>query len=114
MGNPSCRWLPGVVALGVYLAVMGCSKRSVRMEHPADPKGSYAAQISAAKRLLDQREDWADRAEWEVLPLNEGWELIAWRIHYPDKKGPSRYLPWGYATIRLDRNLKPIYYKKRG
>lgn len=83
-------------------------------EHPADPKGSYAAQISAAKRLLDQREDWGERAEWEVLPLKEGWELIAWRIHYPDKTGPSRYLPWGCATIRLDRNLKPIYYKKRG
>jgi hypothetical protein len=84
------------------------------MEHPEDPKGRYREQIASASRLLDQKVDWAHRVEWEVNTLPDGWELTAWRIHYPDKKGPNRYLPWGYATIRLDSRMTAVYYKKRG
>ena len=50
----------------------GCEKQSTRMEHPEDPQGRYSEQIAAAKRLLDQKENSANRAEWEALEIR-GW-----------------------------------------
>ena len=84
------------------------------MEHPEDPQGRYHEQIAAAKRCLEQKEDWADRAEWEVNKTGDGWEVIAWRIEHPDQKGPNRYLPWGYSVIELDGRLMTIGYKRKG
>jgi hypothetical protein len=103
----------GVIAL--FLALLsGCGDKIVRMEHPEDPQGRYRDQIAAAMRLLKQREDWADRAEWEVLPSGEGWEVIAWRVEHPERKGPDRYLPWGYSVIELDRRMIAVHYHRRG
>jgi hypothetical protein len=84
------------------------------MEHPEDPQGRYREQIAVARRLLEQKEQWTDRVEWEVLKAGEGWEVIAWRIEYPDRKGPNRYLPWGYSVIELDSRLKTIGYHRKG
>lgn len=84
------------------------------MEHPEDPGGRYREQISAARRLLQQKEDWADRAEWEVLRTDGGWEVIAWRVEHPERKGAMRYLPWGYSVIRLDSRLVPVHYRRKG
>jgi hypothetical protein len=75
------------------------------MDQPEDPQGRYRDQIAVAKRLLEQKEDWAGRAEWEVLPAGDGWEVLAWRVEHPERKGSDRYLPWGYSVIELDRRL---------
>ena len=84
------------------------------MEQPEDPLGRYRYQIEAAKRLLGQKEDWAERAEWEVLKSESGWEVIAWRVEYPERKGSDRYLPWGYSVIELDSRMGTVSYRRKG
>jgi hypothetical protein len=84
------------------------------MAQPEDPQGRYHDQIEAAKRLLLQKENWADRAEWEVVKTSDGWQLTAWRVEHPDAKGPNRYLPWGYSVIELDSRLVAVGYHHKG
>lgn len=84
------------------------------MEHAEDPQGRYKEQIAVAQRLLIQKESWADRVEWEVNETSGGWEVIAWRVEHPDKKGPERYLPWGYSTIKLDSRMVTFDYHNKG
>jgi hypothetical protein len=84
------------------------------MEHPEDPLGPYRDQIAAAKRTLEQNEDWAARAEWEVEKTGDGWRVTAWRVAHPEAKGPARYLPWGYSVIELDNRLTAIHYHRKG
>lgn len=104
-----CLWR----TLFLVILISGCS-RQVRMAQPEDPQGRYREQISAARRLLQQKESWADRVEWEVIKSSDGWEVIAWRIEHPDRKGPDRYLPWGYSVIQLDSRLVTTGYKPKG
>ena len=104
------RWI--IVLMLVLLA--GCDSKTARMEHPEDPQGRYHDQIAAAKRALEQNENWADRAEWEVLKSEDGWEVIAWRIEHPERKGSDRYLPWGYSVIELDSRLVAVHYHRKG
>jgi hypothetical protein len=84
------------------------------MEHPDDPQGQYREQIAAAHHLLEQRESWADRAEWEVNKTSDGWQVIAWRVEHPDRKGAERYLPWGYSIIVLDNRSVTVDYHCKG
>ena len=84
------------------------------MEQSEDPRGRYREQIEAAKRLLSQKEDWAERADWEVSKSQNGWEVIAWRVEHPDRKGSDRYLPWGYSVIELDNRMMTIKYRRKG
>ena len=88
------RW---IIALFLSL-LFGCSGKTGRMEQPEDPQGRYREQIAVAGRLLEQKEDWADRAEWEVLKSEDGWKVIAWQVEHLEHQEPSRYLPWGYST----------------
>jgi hypothetical protein len=81
------------------------------MEHPEDPQGPFREQIAVAKRALEQNVDWADRAEWEVHNSGDGWEVIAWRVEHPERKGSERYLPWGYSTIELDRRMVAVHFR---
>jgi hypothetical protein len=92
----------------------GCSEHAGRMEHSENPQGRYREQIAVAKRLLEQKENWADRAEWEVLKSDTGWMVIAWRIEHPERKGSDRYLPWGYSVIELDSRLVAVHYHRKG
>ena len=98
----------------VACLLSGCGGKIGRMERCEDPQGRYRAQIEAAKRLLAQEENWADRAEWEVLRLEDGWELTAWRVEHPERKGAARYLPWGYSVIELDSRLVTVRYRRKG
>jgi cobalamin biosynthesis Mg chelatase CobN len=84
------------------------------MEQPEDPQGRYHDQIEAARRLLQQKEDWADRAEWEVTKTEDGWRVLAWRVEHPENKGASRYLPWGYSEIDLDSRMVAVHYHRKG
>jgi hypothetical protein len=85
------------------------------MEHPEDPHGRYEGQIAAAQRVLDQNEDWGSRAEWEVVEKKDGWEATAWRVEHPDRKGPDRYVPWGYLVVELDGRMNPVsFHRKEG
>ena len=84
------------------------------MDHAEDPHGRYHEQIEAAQRVLEQNENWVDRAEWEVRPSAEGWTVIAWRVEHPNAKGANRYLPWGYSVIELDRRLLALHYTRKG
>lgn len=84
------------------------------MAQPEDPQGRYRDQIAAARKLLLQKESWPDRAEWEVIKTSTGWRVIAWRIEHPERKGPERYLPWGYSEIELDSRLNTIAYRPKG
>src|SRR5271170_6741523 len=96
----------GCLIIALLLTIFcGCARQSARMEHPEDPQGRYRDQIAAARRLLEQEENWADRAEWEVSKSGDGWVVTAWRIEHPERKGPSRYLPWGYSVIELDSRM---------
>jgi hypothetical protein len=88
----------------------GCDDGPSPMSRAEDPVGRYADQIAVAARVLEQRENWADRAEWEVQRTDEGWKVIAWRIEHPEKQGSDRYVPWGYSVIELDRRLVAIHY----
>ena len=92
----------------------GCGEQAARLDHPDDPQGPYREQIAAARRLLDQKEDWADRAEWEVKKSGDGWQVIAWRVEHPDRKGAERYLPWGYSVIDLDNRGVAVHYHRAG
>jgi hypothetical protein len=94
--------------------VSGCGKTHSRMEKSEDPQGRYRYQIEAAKRLLGQEEDWAERADWEVLKSESGWEVIAWRVEHPERKGSDRYLPWGYSVIELDSHMRTVSYRRKG
>ena len=94
--------------------LVGCGGQTARMEHPEDPQGQYRDQIEVAQRVLAQNENWADRAEWEVLKSGDGWQVIAWRVEHPDRKGPSRYVPWGYSIIELDSRMVAIHYRRKG
>jgi hypothetical protein len=102
-----------IIALSLSL-LAGCGGKLARMERAEDPQGRYRDQIQVAKRLLEQREDWADRAEWEVLKSRDGWEVIAWRVEHPERKGSDRYLPWGYSVIELDSRLITVRYHPKG
>ena len=93
---------------------LGCGVGTSRMDHPEDPHVQYRDQIEVAQRVLSQKEDWADRVEWEVKKSGDGWEVIAWRIEHPERKGPDRYLPWGYSVIELDSRLVAVHYHRRG
>jgi len=104
------RW---IIALFLSL-LLGCGGKSGRMERPENPQGRYHEQIAAAKELLEQKEQWADRAEWEVLETRDGWKVIAWRVEHPERKGASRYLPWGYSVIELDRRVVAVSYVRKG
>jgi len=104
-----------VIIYALFVALLcGCGNRQARMEKPEDPKGRYHEQITAAKKLLEQKENWAERAEWEVSKTRTGWEVIAWRVEHPEKKGPARYLPWGYSIIQLDSRISAIHYERKG
>lgn len=92
----------------------GCGIKPTRMAKPEDPQGRYRDQIEVAQRLLDQREDWGDRVEWEVKKAGDGWEVTGWRIEHPDRKGPDRYLPWGYSVIEIDSRLVAVKYLRKG
>ena len=94
--------------------ITGCLQKTNRMDHPEDPQGRYCEQIAAARHLLEQKEDWADRVEWEVLKNGDGWKVIAWRVEHPERKGAERYLPWGYSVIELDRRLMAVDYHRKG
>jgi hypothetical protein len=102
-----------IIALSLAL-LSGCSEKIGRMERCEDPQGRYREQIEAAKRLLGQEEDWSERAEWEVLKSGDGWEVIAWRVEHPERKGSSRYLPWGYSVIELDSRMVTVRYHRKG
>jgi hypothetical protein len=84
------------------------------MEQAEDPQGRYREQIEVAQRVLQQNENWADRAEWEVSTTSDGWKVIAWRIEHPESKGASRYLPWGYSVIELDHRMVAVHYQRKG
>lgn len=84
------------------------------MDHPENPQGRYRHQIEVAKRLLEQKEDWAERAEWEVMQAGDGWEVIAWRVEHPERKGSGRYVPWGYSVIELDSRMVTVRYRRKG
>lgn len=84
------------------------------MAQAENPQGRYHDQIAAAKQLLEQNEDWADRAEWEVNKTADGWEVTAWRVEHPDKRGAARYLPWGFSTIELDARMTAVDYHRHG
>jgi hypothetical protein len=100
--------------IGLLLSLLfGCGK-TCRMEQPEDPQGRYRDQIAVARRLLEQEEEWADRAEWEVTKSGDGWEVIAWRVEHPENRGPSRYLPWGYSVIELDSRMVTVSYRRKG
>ena len=101
------------IALSLVL-LCGCGHAPARMEQPEDPQGRYSEQIAAAKRLLEQKEDWASRAEWEVVKTSDGWEVTAWRVEHPDRKGPERYVPWGYSVIELDSRAVAVEYRRKG
>lgn len=103
-----------MLLLAVVTLVGACNQRSVRMAQPADPQGPYREHIAAAHRLLRQKESWADRVEWEVIKTRAGWQVVAWRIEHPERKGPARYLPWGYSIIELDSRLVTVNYQRKG
>jgi hypothetical protein len=84
------------------------------MEQPEDPLGRYREQITVAKKVLEQNENWAERAEWEVMKSDDGWKVIAWRVEHPEARGASRYLPWGYSVIELDRRTVAVHYARKG
>jgi hypothetical protein len=84
------------------------------MAQAEDPQGRYREQIAAARQLLEQKEDWADRAEWEVKKTADGWEVIAWRVERPQEKGANRYLPWGFSVIELDARMVTVDYHHNG
>jgi hypothetical protein len=94
-------------------ALLGCGQKVARMEKPEDPDGQYHLQIAEAKRVLEQNEKWADRAEWEVIKAGSGWEVVAWRVEHPDRKGSARYLPWGYSIIELDSRMVAVHYRRK-
>ena len=101
--------------IALFLSLLsGCGGKPDRMEQPEDAQGRYRDQIAVAKRLLERRETWADRAEWEVSESGDGWEVIAWRIEHPERTGPSRYLPWGYSVIEVDRSMVVRRYRRKG
>jgi hypothetical protein len=102
------------IAALCFSLLCGCSGKTARMAQPENPEGRYRQQIAAAKRLLEQREDWADRAEWEVSKTGDGWEVIAWRVEHPGSRGSDRYLPWGYSVIELDHRLIAFEYHRKG
>jgi hypothetical protein len=102
-----------IIALCLSL-YSGCGSSPARMDQPEDPQGRYHDQIAAARRVLEQEEDWADRAEWEVTKTDEGWRVIAWRVEHPENKGASRYLPWGYSVIVVDRRMVAVHYQRKG
>ncbi len=92
----------------------GCGGETARMEQPEDPLGRYREQIAVAKKVLEQNENWAERAEWEVVKTDDGWKVIAWRVEHPEGKGAGRYLPWGYSVIELDRRTVAVHYERKG
>src|SRR5271163_2578923 len=102
-----------IIALFLML-LCGCDGKTARMEQPEDPQGRYREQIEVALRVLQQYENWADRAEWEVSKSPEGWEVTAWRVVHPDATGPGRYLPMGCSVIELDNRMVAVHYERKG
>jgi hypothetical protein len=102
------------IASFIVFLFCGCGASPTRMEQAEDPDGRYHDQIAVARRLLEQKETWADRAEWEVLQSGDGWRVVAWRVEHPERKGAERYLPWGYSEIELDNHMAAVHYHRKG
>jgi hypothetical protein len=101
--------------IALFLLVLaGCGGQPGRMEQAEDPQGRYREQIAVAKRLLEQEEQWANRADWEVVKGADGWRVTAWRVEHPERKGASRYSPWGYSVIELDSRMVAHSYRRGG
>jgi hypothetical protein len=103
----------GATVLLLWL-LLGCGGRAGRMQQAENPQGRYRDQIAAARRLLAQEADWSDRADWEVEKTAEGWNVTAWRVEHPDRQGPGRYVPWGYAVIELDSRMVAVRFRPKG
>jgi len=97
------------LSTALCLAIIGCAREG-RMDHAENPEGRYRDQIAAARRVLEQNEDWADRVEWEVIKDGDGWQVVAWRIEHPERTGAERYSPVGYSVIELDNRLVATHY----
>jgi hypothetical protein len=48
------------------------------------------------------------------MKSDDGWKVIAWRVEHPEARGASRYLPWGYSVIELDRRTVAVHYTRKG
>jgi len=103
-------WTRREVVLLPLLALLpvGCS--------PDDPPPeSYTPEqkdaIDAAARAVRQFEEWGDKVEFKIRKHSSGWEVTAWHVVHPEAKGNSRYVPWGYRVIVVDRRGKVVEYK---
>lgn len=83
------------------------------------PSGSKASNLDPAveKRLLDlarltvsQKEDWVDRAEFQIERHGDEWRVTAWRVDHPEATGKQRYVPWGFRIVVIDDHDRVVDY----
>jgi hypothetical protein len=77
------RALPAALLL-MALGLGACSDRS------SDP-GKLSAKekeiVAAARRAVEQYEDWADQAEYKIQRDGSGWQVTARKVVHPEAKG---------------------------
>ena len=83
------------------------------------PASSKAANLDPAveKRLIDlarltvsQKEDWVDRAEFQIERRGDEWRVTAWRVVHPEATGKQRYVPWGFRIVVIDDHDRVVDY----
>lgn len=83
------------------------------------PSASKAKNLDPAveKRLIDlarltvsQKEDWVDRAEFQIERRGDEWRVTAWRVDHPEATGKQRYVPWGFRIVVIDDHDRVVDY----
>ncbi len=107
----SCRPLLVFLCSGLLTFGWGCGDANIAHVTTYYADKPEKSTVEAAARCLDQKEDWASKAEYAVVKAGNGWEVTAWRVDYPTAKGPQRYKPWGFRVLTLDRDNQVTAYR---
>jgi hypothetical protein len=104
------------IAVMVRAAVVTLLVTTVACDKPEPPEANLQASIrkeieEAARRVVEQKEDWAERAEFRIYKVDDMWRVTAWRVVHPEAKGNKRYVPWGARTMLIDRNYHVQEYR---
>ena len=97
-----------VVIAALLCLWIACSPSGPKAAH-LDPAVEQRL-LDLARRTVSQKEDWADRAEFQIERHGDEWRVTAWRLEHPEATGKQRYVPWGFRIVVIDDHDRVVDY----